>query len=322
MANLAALLALPGASLAGVGMWLDGRIYLQEQVRQAFARTAKRGMDSGFRTLSPDGLPVRMADGSAFAVDGAIGGDHGYDFIWIPSFLAETDEQFELGLGTGRLLIPWLCDQHAQGAILGASGAAILLLVEAGITQDMLVPLSLTLQFRARKMFPRLRLMERLGLADRGDVILSPGASHDAVVIMRAMGRAFSSKAGEFLAWLYGIGEDDRHDGVNPQMERARLLLEQTFASNVAIQMVADRLSISPSALARQFRKAFGVSPKAYVQEVRLYAAKSMLEHTSRKIDDIAANVGYSDSRLFRMMFRKATGRSARQWRIDFQARE
>src|SRR5512139_2580267 len=222
MPNLAALLVLPGASHAGVGVWLDGHIYLQEQVRQAFARTAKRGMDSGFRTLSLDGLPVRMTDGSAFAVDGAIGDDHDYDFIWIPSFLAETDEQFELGLSAGRLLTPWLRDQHAQGAILGASGAAILLLVEAGITQDMLVPLSLTLQFRARKMFPRLRLMERPGLADRGDVILSPGASHDAEVIMRAMGRAFSSKAGELLAWHYGLAEDVRYDGVNPHMERAR----------------------------------------------------------------------------------------------------
>ncbi|MGJ0239421.1 helix-turn-helix domain-containing protein [Novosphingobium fluoreni] len=319
MANKLALLVLPGASLAGVGVWQDGSICLQEQVRQTFAATDKQGMDSEFFTLSVDGRPVRLADRTLFSVDGAVTDERAYSFIWLPAFLAENDQQFTAGMSQAATLHPWLRKQHALGATIAASGAAMLLLAGSGLTQDMALPLSVPLQIKARKIDPRLRLSRPTDLADRGDIILSPGAAHDAAAVMRGLQRALTHGIGRYLSALYGLPEDEQHESATPQMERAKLLLEQTFASNMAIQMVAERLSISPSAFTRQFRKAFHVSPKAYVQDLRLFSAKTMLERTNRKIDDIAINVGYSDSRLFRMMFKKATGQSAREWRANVQ---
>jgi transcriptional regulator GlxA family with amidase domain len=63
------------------------------------------------------------------------------------------------------------------------------------------------------------------------------------------------------------------------------------------------------------------MTPKAYVQQLRLQSAIKMLEKTSRPIDRIAELVGFSDSRLFRTMFRQQTGMTATEWRDDAQQR-
>ena len=46
-------------------------------------------------------------------------------------------------------------------------------------------------------------------------------------------------------------------------------------------------------------------------------AAVRMLEKSTRSVDQIAQLVGYSDSRLFRAMFRQHAGMTASEWRAN-----
>jgi transcriptional regulator GlxA family with amidase domain len=78
---------------------------------------------------------------------------------------------------------------------------------------------------------------------------------------------------------------------------------------------MAEELSTTHQTLIRHFKKALGVTPQVYVQQLRLAAAQRMLTTSNRSIDRIAGLIGYSDVRLFRSMFRRCTGMTATAWR-------
>jgi len=69
----------------------------------------------------------------------------------------------------------------------------------------------------------------------------------------------------------------------------------------------------------RRFTKATGHSPIAYVQRLRVEAAKRQLERTDGPIDEIAWSVGYEDPASFRRLFKRTTQLTAGAYRRMFR---
>ena len=81
------------------------------------------------------------------------------------------------------------------------------------------------------------------------------------------------------------------------------------------VQTMAQMSDLSERSFLRRFRRATGQSPLAYIQTIRVEEAKQMLETTTTPIDDIAAEVGYSEPSSFRAAFRKHVGVPASAYR-------
>jgi transcriptional regulator GlxA family with amidase domain len=58
----------------------------------------------------------------------------------------------------------------------------------------------------------------------------------------------------------------------------------------------------------RRFIKATGNTPAEYMQRVKMEAAKKAFETTRKTINEVMYEVGYSDPKAFREVFRKVTG--------------
>jgi transcriptional regulator GlxA family with amidase domain len=69
----------------------------------------------------------------------------------------------------------------------------------------------------------------------------------------------------------------------------------------------------------RRFAKATGYSPIAYVQHVRVEAAKLRLERTSEPVDEISYTVGYEYPASFRRLFKRITGVTPGAYRRKLQ---
>jgi AraC-like DNA-binding protein len=81
---------------------------------------------------------------------------------------------------------------------------------------------------------------------------------------------------------------------------------------------LALNLGISPRHFKRRFKRATGDSPLAYLQRLRIEAAKQKLELTQETVNEITWQVGYEDSNSFRRLFKKCTGLSPREYRERF----
>ena len=73
-------------------------------------------------------------------------------------------------------------------------------------------------------------------------------------------------------------------------------------------------LAMSPPRC-RRVSEVLGRSPLSYVQDLRVDAARTLLETTDRTIEEIAAAVGYQDGVTLRTLLRRKTGLGVRQLR-------
>ena len=61
-----------------------------------------------------------------------------------------------------------------------------------------------------------------------------------------------------------------------------------------------------------------GNTPLEYLQRVKVEAAKKNFESTRKSISEVMYEVGYSDLKAFRTIFRKITGLSPVQYRNKY----
>lgn len=312
-----ALIALPGAYRSSVGSLTDTFQLARDRVAHLYASAGRTQMETRLRIYSLDGAPVTLSDGSMLSVQGALSDDD-HAFVWLPAFQAESREALESRLTHSQELQAWLVDQHARGAIIGASGAASTLVMAAGLAKDMPVPVARAMQPLTRTLFPRQRFEDRRGIVDTGSVAIANGFANDLSLIVRIVDRAISPDIARWLTSIIGL--DSKEEDLlspDPLVARAQLWIEQRFTEPMSMTELATSLSTSLATLNRRFQRTLGMSPKVYVQQRRLQAAVRMLEKSNRSIDRIAALIGYSDSRLFRTMFRQQTGMTATEWRAQ-----
>ena len=74
-------------------------------------------------------------------------------------------------------------------------------------------------------------------------------------------------------------------------------------------------VGMSASAFGRALRHATGLTPMAFVREMRIERAKELLLGTG-SLGEIAARCGFADQSHFTRSFKAATGRTPRTWRL------
>ncbi|MEE8504743.1 MAG: helix-turn-helix domain-containing protein, partial [Kiloniellales bacterium] len=75
---------------------------------------------------------------------------------------------------------------------------------------------------------------------------------------------------------------------------------------------------MSPRNFARRFKQATGETPLGYLHELRIAAAKGLLEDDYRTIQEVSSAVGYDDVAFFRNLFKRHTGASPNDYRRRF----
>ena len=102
------------------------------------------------------------------------------------------------------------------------------------------------------------------------------------------------------------------------QIKIAEDFLRQNFHHDPSIDRLARHVGMSPRTLIRRFKAATGRLPGAYVQTLRVTAAREMLERGAASVQDVCSKVGYEDVAFFRQLFRRHTGSSPREYRARF----
>ena len=67
------------------------------------------------------------------------------------------------------------------------------------------------------------------------------------------------------------------------------------------------------------FKAATGSTLIQYLQNLRIEAAKHLLESGQMPVDDICTEAGYEDASFFRRLFKRTTGLTPSQYRRMFQ---
>ncbi|TCL77007.1 YesN/AraC family two-component response regulator [Hydrogenispora ethanolica] len=114
--------------------------------------------------------------------------------------------------------------------------------------------------------------------------------------------------------YLRSVGAN-AHPQASATIRKALAYIQLHFSRDLSLEEVASHAGVSKSYLCRVFPEYAGEHFRDYLQRLRLERAKELLRFTNDHIYEIAAKVGFWNSRYFSKVFHEAVGMTPADYR-------
>jgi len=252
------------------------------------------------------------------------------DIVIVPSLLLANNKW-----QTGRYpqLVSWLKQMHEQGATLCSACSGVLVLAETGLLNGCEATLHWAYEKTFKENFPevQLRLEKVLVVSGAEQRFVMSGASaswHDLALylVARCAGPAAAQSIAKFflLQWHsdgqapYIVFQEEIDHG-DAAILKAQQWMKENLDRDSPIEEVVGQSGLPERSFKRRFRKATGHSPIAYMQNLRVEAAKKQLEIGDKAVEEISYSIGYEDPAFFRRLFKRTTGLTPGAYRKKFR---
>ena len=105
-------------------------------------------------------------------------------------------------------------------------------------------------------------------------------------------------------------------------VRRAIAFIDSRYSYTISIEDVAHFVGVSRSTLFRMFIRYLEISPKEYLERYRIRKASALLRTTDLTVGSIATSVGYDNGLYFSKAFRRMTGQSPTECRMEARETE
>jgi transcriptional regulator GlxA family with amidase domain len=101
-------------------------------------------------------------------------------------------------------------------------------------------------------------------------------------------------------------------------IKQAQEYIENNVTEKISVEDLSSKYAIGRRHFERRFKKATNNTPVEYIQRVKIEAAKKQLESTPKNVNEVMYDVGYTDAKAFRTVFKKITGISPIDYRNKY----
>jgi transcriptional regulator GlxA family with amidase domain len=109
--------------------------------------------------------------------------------------------------------------------------------------------------------------------------------------------------------------------GATPAIAAIQQWVPEHLDEDLGVEALARRAAMSPRTFARTFRAETGTTPAAYVESLRVEAARRLLETSDLTVAAVAAAVGLRRAETFHRAFRRRVGTTPDEYRRHFSHR-
>lgn len=106
-------------------------------------------------------------------------------------------------------------------------------------------------------------------------------------------------------------------EGMRDIVRRVRAYIDENYAEDISLGMLAREFSVDDSYLSRTFKQQTGCNLMLYLASARMAQAKKLLAQKELSITDVAQLVGYDDYAYFSRVFKRMEGKSPRAYREE-----
>jgi len=290
------------------------------------------GQQSLFRVriVSPDGEAFRCGNRIPVVPDCSVTDDPDATILILPELWLGPDEDVQ---GRYPQLLDWIRRRYQAGATLYSACSGAVMLAATGLLDGCEATSHWGYQDLFRKHYPKVRFRPEPNLvfADPAGRIVTAGGTtswHDLAI--HIISRHCSPGEALRIAKVYLLKWHD--EGQLPYATLVRRIphadsvvrsceeqLSGNFRASDAIRQVVGTANIPERTLKRRFKAATGLALIDYLQNLRVEAAKRLLESEQMAVDEISVEVGYEDPSFFRRLFKRRTGLTPSQYRRMFQ---
>jgi transcriptional regulator GlxA family with amidase domain len=212
-------------------------------------------------------------------------------------------------------------------------------LAEAGLLDGRRATTHWTYARELQKRFPKAKIDEDRIFINDGPIWTSAGMSAGIDLALALVENDFGPEIAKSVARklvLYhrrGGGQSQFSTllELSPKSDRIQTALafaRENLHKPLTVPQLADAARLSPRQFSRAFRAETGQSPAKAIENLRVEAARSLMEQSSHPIDVVARQTGFSDRDQMRRAFLRAFGqppqvlrRNVRNEAIDWENR-
>lgn len=247
------------------------------------------------------------------------------DLIIIPSLNHDYHKAVKVNIP----LAEWISTQYKNGAEVASICTGAFLLASTGILDGKSCSTHWATTADFANLFPKVKLQADKLITDENGIYTNGGAYSFLNLMIYLVEKYYDRPTAILCSKIFQI-EMER----NSQSEfaiftgqkshgdemviEAQKYIENKVDEKISIEDLSALFSVGRRNFDRRFTKATGNTPGEYAQRVKIESAKKAIESSRKTINEIMYEVGYSDLKAFREVFRKITGLSPMEYKHKY----
>ena len=269
---------------------------------------------------------VRLHDG-VFSVhaDKVLADVKRTDLVVIPALFGDMKQAVE----KNQEIIPWIVQQHQQGAEVASLCVGAFLLASTGLLDGKKCSTHWAFYNEFRETFPQVEVADGSIITDEQGLYSSGGANSYWNLLLYLLEK-YTDRDTAILAAKYFAIDIDRNnqsafamfkgqkDHKDQEIKQTQDFIEANYQDKISVDQLADSVAVSRRSFERRFKQATGNTVVEYLQRVKIEAAKRSFESSRKNINEVMYDVGYTDTKAFRTVFKKLTGLTPIEYRNKY----
>lgn len=242
------------------------------------------------------------------------------DLVIIPSAMPGNDNPER------QLMFEWIDRQYKNGAEIATMCSGAFILAATGIMDGRSCSTHWSFADRFRNMYPKVNLHSDKLITDENGIYTNGGAYSFLNLVIYLIEKYYDRSTAILCSKVFQIELERNSQSPfaiftgqkvhgDTMVQQAQAYIENSIDKKVSVEELCSKFAIGRRNFDRRFIKATGNTPLEYAQRVKIEAAKKSLETTRKTINEIMYDVGYSDVKAFREVFRKITGLSPLEYK-------
>lgn len=245
------------------------------------------------------------------------------DLIIIPSALPGEST------ADRRVMFDWINQQYKAGAEIASMCSGAFILAATGIMDGRSCSTHWSFEERFKAMYPKVNLHSNKLITDENGIYTNGGAYSFLNLVIYLVEKYYDRQMAIFCSKIFQIelernsqsafsiftGQKQHDDEL---VQQAQTYIENNIDERLSVEDLSAKFAIGRRNFDRRFIKATGNTPVEYAQRVKMEVAKKALESTRKTINEVMYEVGYSDLKAFREVFRKITGLSPLEYKNKY----
>jgi transcriptional regulator GlxA family with amidase domain len=248
------------------------------------------------------------------------------DLIIIPALFGDMGAAIEANYRA----IPWIKKHYEKGTEVASLCVGAFLLASTGLLDGKKCSTHWAFENEFKKRFPNVELVDG-GIITHEERLYSSGGANSYWNLLIYLLEKYTDRETAILAAKYFAIDIDREsqaafmmfngqkDHEDDTILESQKYIEEHFQDKIGVEELSQRYAMSRRTFERRFKKATNNTVNEYVQRVRVEAGKRLLEKGGKNVSEIMFEIGYSDPKTFRNLFKKLVGMSPLEYRKKYQ---
>jgi transcriptional regulator GlxA family with amidase domain len=269
---------------------------------------------------------VKLADGLfSIHTNATLSNAQKPHLIIIPAVSGNLENAIKLN----QDFLPWINDHYKNGSEVASLCLGAFILASTGLLNGKSCSTHWLFANEFRAMFPEVDLVDNKVITEQNGLYSSGGANSYWNLLLHLVEK-YTNRELAILASKFFVLDIDRnsqspfaifkgqkvHSDI--EVKQAQEHIEGNFQEKITVDELADKYNIGRRTFERRFKKATHNSVVEYMQRVKIEAAKKRLEVGRSTVNEVMYDVGYTDIKAFRDVFKKVTGMSPIDYRTKY----